>query len=221
MPRRPRPTRSNPLASLPSCHHRLTTTLPPHPHLPTIAPSPPCHLASPPLPLCLPTAASIKRQHRMKRRRGRATGCWLEVKKPHLEEKEEAAHQSVREDAQPVHHGGGGRTSWRPGPRHQREEGASSPSLNPTTRSGLEEDATIDDEVRREKETATSPRRASSPDHAAMLKLVHRGKEEGRGRRGRRKVSSRHHAQPASPAAPAGSQGSRGHRRWRRHPACE
>jgi hypothetical protein len=45
----------------------------------------------------------------MKRRRGRATGCWLEVKKPHLEEKEEAAHQSVREDAQPVHHGAGGR----------------------------------------------------------------------------------------------------------------
>jgi hypothetical protein len=88
-----------------------------------------------------------------------------------------------------VHHGGEGSTPWRPGLPHQREEGASSPSLNPATGSGLEEDAAVDDEVRREKETATSPRRASSLDHTAMLRLVRRGKEEGQGSWGRRKAS--------------------------------
>jgi hypothetical protein len=88
-----------------------------------------------------------------------------------------------------VHHGGEGSTPWRPGLPHQREEGASSPSLNPATGSGLEEDAAIDDEVHREKEAATSLRRASSPDHAAMLRLVRRGKGEGRESWGRRKAS--------------------------------
>jgi hypothetical protein len=88
-----------------------------------------------------------------------------------------------------VHHGGEGSTPWRPGLPHQREEGASSPSLNPATGSDLEEDTAIDNEVRWEKEITTSPRRASSPDHAAMLRLVRMGKEEGRGSWERRKAS--------------------------------